>query len=306
MPDPHPPIFMYKKMRMTTLFTAMQKWHRLPLFLAAIALMAACGGRMGGSDVQQADTLAAGADSLAEAGAGHISTKFATAHWADSTEVKTDSQVRVSLTCQYLPDHTALADSIAAWTCEQVEDTLHRYAADVSRLVREKGATRYKADCREVRQLLSAEDAPQLICLDYEVKTSPVYEDDQYITMHSAIYVYLGGAHGSYIDGGATFRKSDGRRMGWDLLKGMGRKELTDRIKKGLMPYFSVTNLDDLCEMLLIGDIFDDVQKRHAFDHDFPLPATAPYLTKDGIQIIYQQYEIAPYAAGLPSCVIKP
>ena len=35
-----------------------------------------------------------------------------------------------------------------------------------------------------------------------------------------------------------------------------------------------------------------------------PLPNTPPALTDKGISIIYQQYEIAPYAAGLPSFYI--
>jgi hypothetical protein len=37
----------------------------------------------------------------------------------------------------------------------------------------------------------------------------------------------------------------------------------------------------------------------------FPLPQAAPYFTADGVVFIYQQYEIACYAAGLPNCVIS-
>lgn len=35
-----------------------------------------------------------------------------------------------------------------------------------------------------------------------------------------------------------------------------------------------------------------------------PLPASAPYFMPKGVNFDYQQYEIAPYAAGMPSCVL--
>ena len=35
-----------------------------------------------------------------------------------------------------------------------------------------------------------------------------------------------------------------------------------------------------------------------------PLPANQPYLTPKGVAIEYKQYEIACYAAGMPSFVI--
>ena len=36
---------------------------------------------------------------------------------------------------------------------------------------------------------------------------------------------------------------------------------------------------------------------------DIPLPEAAPLFTKDGVKLTYGQYEIAPYAAGMPSFV---
>ena len=35
------------------------------------------------------------------------------------------------------------------------------------------------------------------------------------------------------------------------------------------------------------------------------MPATSPYFTADGIVFTYQQYEIAPYAAGQPSFTLS-
>ena len=38
---------------------------------------------------------------------------------------------------------------------------------------------------------------------------------------------------------------------------------------------------------------------------EVPLPKTPPYLMENGVVVIYQQYEIAAYALGLP-CVSLP
>ena len=37
----------------------------------------------------------------------------------------------------------------------------------------------------------------------------------------------------------------------------------------------------------------------------FPLPQAAPIFREDGVEFVYQQYEIACYAAGMPACVIS-
>ena len=38
------------------------------------------------------------------------------------------------------------------------------------------------------------------------------------------------------------------------------------------------------------------------FPCGFPLPAAAPIFKKHGVTFIYQQYEIAAYAVGMPKC----
>ena len=35
--------------------------------------------------------------------------------------------------------------------------------------------------------------------------------------------------------------------------------------------------------------------------YNIPLPKNPPYFTQDGLTFVYQQYEIAPYAAGMPT-----
>ena len=64
-------------------------------------------------------------------------------------------------------------------------------------------------------------------------------------------------------------------------------------IREGLMrQYFDVQTAQEFKDALLI-------------DPDtLPLPVTPPYFMPDGLHVVYQQYEIACYAAGLPGCVL--
>ena len=90
--------------------------------------------------------------------------------------------------------------------------------------------------------------------------------------------------------------------MGWELLEGMSHEEIAEAVKQGLCGYFEVS-MDELPSQLLLGTI-DEEEAQRIFREEFPLPATPPYLTAEGVNIIYQQYEIACYAAGMPTCVI--
>ena len=58
-------------------------------------------------------------------------------------------------------------------------------------------------------------------------------------------------------------------------------------------------------EWVVRADPFIDDWSEADYAEKFPLPAFPPFLTKEGVVVMYQQYEIAPYAVGMPSCVIK-
>ena len=68
--------------------------------------------------------------------------------------------------------------------------------------------------------------------------------EDAYVTYNVGHEVYTGGAHGSYISYGQTFRRSDGCQLGWNLLDLTQRTELTALIKDGLKEYFSLASGD--------------------------------------------------------------
>ena len=114
-----------------------------------------------------------------------------------------------------------------------------------------------------------------------------------YATFGANTYAYLAGAHGSTFFTGQTFGL-DGREFDWDNTMANGTKtRLMPLIREGLMrQYFDVQTAQEFKDALLI-------------DPDtLPLPVTPPYFMPDGLHVVYQQYEIACYAAGLPGCVL--
>ena len=112
-----------------------------------------------------------------------------------------------------------------------------------------------------------------------------------------------GGVHGGVIGyGGITFRFSDGSKID-NFLKDNVVKDMQPLLKKGLKEYFSenadekVTTDKQLMENLMLSDENNNL---------IPLPAWTPYPDEKGKGLIftYQQYEIACYAAGMPSFIL--
>ena len=121
-------------------------------------------------------------------------------------------------------------------------------------------------------------------------------ETDAYITYEVSAYLFLGGAHGDNLYDGATFRKSDGRRMGWDAFVKTDEAGFKNLIKKGLKEYWEVKTDAELAENLML--------ENDGGVDAIPLPRAAPLFTKEGVRLTYASYEIAPYAAGMPQFVV--
>ena len=157
------------------------------------------------------------------------------------------------------------------------------------------GYDEMKAEYDDIRTYREGE----LPTMGYSYHIKKDAETNRYVTYIVAYYEYRGGAHGGTIIWGNTFRKDDGRSLGWNMLTNTDSKEFQQLIKDGIRSYFhandsTIITDDQLKDMLLIeADI----------DH-LPLPQFAPYLTDQGMSFTYQQYEIAAYAMGLPSFII--
>lgn len=127
-----------------------------------------------------------------------------------------------------------------------------------------------------------------------------LHETATYVTLVVQRYEFLGGAHGSTYVSGTTFSKSDGRQLGWSMLKDTDSPAFRQLMREGIRQYFQGATDDtvsdeQLGEWLMLPSGTEQI----------PLPAVEPYLTADGVAFVYQQYEIAPYAAGLPSFTVS-
>lgn len=126
------------------------------------------------------------------------------------------------------------------------------------------------------------------------MKFSKLHETDRYVTYLYTQEGFSGGAHGWYLLQGQTFRKSDGRRIDYDIFRTESLDELTDLVKDNIFSQYFDSNKEQFENGLTLEN-----------NDYFPLPETAPIFREDGVEFIYQQYEISPYAVGLPACVIS-
>lgn len=133
---------------------------------------------------------------------------------------------------------------------------------------------------------------------EYDFSFRPVFATDSVLTYSFSGYVYFGGAHGGATGAGQTFVKSDGVRLnGSNMFIPEKRGELLSQIKSGLWnQYFKQDMESD--SMSLRDALLINPDTMH-------LPAFPPVFLPDGINFTYQQYEIACYAAGMPSCTIS-
>ena len=135
---------------------------------------------------------------------------------------------------------------------------------------------------------------PDYAELCYDASVEHVFETDKVVTYRLTITLDLGGAHPTTTELGATFSKDDGKQLTWDIVRSDSQSQLHDIVRGMLMDYFNAKSDGELMEYL---QGVDDVAS-------LPLPATPPFMTDEGFTLIYQQYEIAAYAAGMPSAVI--
>lgn len=150
---------------------------------------------------------------------------------------------------------------------------------------------RYVANSREDAVTREAED--YIFTYEYEMNVQKDKETDDYVVFQCFEYAFLGGAHGGVFgEGPVVFSKKDGSRL-ITAIDTSNVLAIQPLLKEGLNTYFfeesGVPNEGDLFDYLLLNDSI------------IPLPAYIPYPDGDSIVFVYQQYEIAAYAAGMPA-----
>lgn len=137
---------------------------------------------------------------------------------------------------------------------------------------------------------------PQDMYLMTQASIHKASENDSIVTYESGCYTFQGGAHGSYWQEGVTFRRSDGSRIDIEL-DPLLIDSLQPMLRDGVNKYLHDNSSGITVESLMDGGLF-------LADRTIPLPSTPVYLTADGVKFVYQQYEIGPYAIGLPTFTI--
>lgn len=91
-----------------------------------------------------------------------------------------------------------------------------------------------------------------------------------------------------------TFRKRDGVKMGWDLIKADAKTALSDKLREAFQSLIGESTEDDKSQ-------YEELLKTFS-DQIFPLPNTPPILTNDGMEFDYpslSDYQATAYYKGL-------
>lgn len=140
--------------------------------------------------------------------------------------------------------------------------------------------------------------------MSYDIRLNKEAETDSYVTYHCLSYAYLAGAHGSTFERSFNIVKATGKKLS-QVVDTARVKDLQPILRKGVLSYLNQQSGDE-------NQTENEEQITDAQLNDYlfiengiiPLPSSSPYLAKDGVHFIYQQYEIGPYVMGLVSFTV--
>ena len=195
-----------------------------------------------------------------------------------------------------------LVNAIQEYINEQLGGTYDGDEAEGHQMVTYYGETEWNNLKGEYKEMAAESDGDWMndVTFSAEISIRKVYESETVVTYITEGSTYEGGAHDMPYQMGVSFRKSDGRRFGYDMMRELYSEGFYRLTKEGLGRYFSegtdgVTTDAELKEWLMTDDELD------ALSH----PKADPYLVEEGVVFTYQPYEIAPYAAGLPKYTVS-
>lgn len=179
-----------------------------------------------------------------------------------------------------------LRDSVIAHgNFATVQEAMQAFADTTEAEWKEELAERYN-DQPEYRDILQ---------YYYNVEGSPVENgNDSILSYQTNLSCYLGGAHGSYFVSYFNFDKDTGKLLNIsDIVPADKEKLVIKAMEEQLCKDWEAKDLADLQEktsITMLGDLY----------------LTNNFLLKnDSILFLFNQYEIAPYAAGLISVTVK-
>lgn len=213
-------------------------------------------------------------------------------HWSDSVMVGAmPSTVTIDVAA---PAESSQAyQAITKWITTELNAPEKMRDMSMSKLVPEIGKMHLDSIRMELEEYAKkSHETP--MPYEYDWHIAPLHFTNQFVTYADTCYQYSGGAHGSTVFSAASFTLADSKEWGYNMFAPSKIGDLKQMVVKALAKqYFEAATEEDFAQMLLVP--VDSV----------PLPTCPPYITDKGIAFTYQQYEIAPYSAGMPWCVLS-
>lgn len=244
----------------------------------------------------------ASADSAAAATASpYVSTD--TVHWADSLSLS-GCNADVKINGQYPSEGTQpLLDSVRSWLGKCL--TMNMWNADkpvFTPTAEQLASGKAMAEACGKALIASARTdfegfARDSITTNYEYiyNFGSSFSSDSVVTYFFTGYGYLGGAHGGTVANAQSFDTNSGVQLtATNMFRADARGALVEKLRSGLWEQYFKPEAGEgmtLRDKLLINP------------DTLPLPQFPPVFLEKGIAFTYQQYEIAPYAAGMPQCL---
>ena len=223
--------------------------------------------------------------------------------WADSL-VMDGCRAKVDIKGFYPTNaKTALADSVRAWIVERLENGVYGNSGfrvsvssieDGKKVVEECGNTIMDFVKTDFDGFVADSIAVQY---EFDFSFGQEFRSDSLLSYVFTDYVYLGGAHGGSLGVGQTFNVNSGERLtNANIFEPDKVEAVIELVKDGLWNQYFKENADEgstLGDMLIINP------------DTLALPAFPPMFDDKGLVFTYQQYEIASYADGMPSCTLS-
>ena len=282
--------------------------NKLFIMMMMAAAFTACGHRASDSSTADADSL--GIDSVAEAQSLVIE---------QIEQEREDSMVIVGVSAEWpVSGPEALVNNIRQYLCDELATNPMGEGKPKVKMTNDGKAAveaTFKSQCRELASQWKEarnEGFDGEMPYEFKIHSQKFEETDTYITYVTNCEGFMGGAHGYFISTGQTFRKSDGKRIGYET----EYNEKTEKFKTKKQTLFADTKSPKFYALLKEGvrSYFKDNDMKISSDEEMkdflqgvddvdhlPLPSAPPFFTKKGLCFTYQQYEIAPYAAGIIS-----
>ncbi len=159
-----------------------------------------------------------------------------------------------------------------------------------------KGSVKYmKETMKDLHENVDNDDYRVNLCCSVSVRKA--VETPTYITYYMNTYTEMGGPHGSYTWYAVNISKLTNKPIE-KAIDSSKTKALQGILIKGIEQYYKEAGEEDF-KISQLYTYLDPVGEKP--NKLIPLPVSTPYLEKDSLCFIYQQYEIAPYSDGLVS-----